>query len=173
MGGLFLLGGKSYPINKAHPSISPEIMLKENTFLMTRVQGHKGDFMTLGHRNTACSLAIILAMSVLLAACTNYNRQRGVENTWRSIDQSELMPGTTTQMDIAKVLGPPSQVINLKAGPVFYYLAEKTKGSGLVLIVFNTLEEKVTYDRAVFFFDQDGILIDYSLSKETIDDGKS
>jgi len=111
---------------------------------------------------------IVLTIATQLGACTNYNRQRGVKNTWRSIDQSEIVPGTTTQMEIVKRLGPPSQVIDLKAGPAFYYLAEQTQGGGVILILFNHLEEKITYDRAVFFFDQEGVLVDYSLSKESI-----
>lgn len=109
-------------------------------------------------------LAICLVAS--LAACTNYNRQRGVESMWRQIDMSKIVPGETTQMDIARELGPPSQVIDLAAGPVFYYLSETTKGGGLILIIFNNLEEKVSYDRAIFFFDKNGVLKDYALSKE-------
>lgn len=124
----------------------------------------------LDHGKTAMALALILTFGLLLAACTNYNRHRGVENNWRTIDQSELVPGTTTQMEIAKTLGPPSQVIDLKQGPVFYYLAEETHRDGIILILYNHYEEQVTYDRAVFFFDENGILIDYSMSKKPTDD---
>jgi len=110
----------------------------------------------------------MLAATTLFGACTNYTRERGVENTWRSIDLSQIVPGTTTQMEIVKQLGPPSQIIDLKAGPAFYYLAEQTQGGGVILILFNHMDEKITYDRAVFFFDTQGVLLDYSLSKESI-----
>nr|WP_321258738.1 hypothetical protein [uncultured Pseudodesulfovibrio sp.] len=112
--------------------------------------------------------AFMLAATTLFGACTNYTRERGVENTWRSIDLSQIVPGTTTQMEIVKQLGPPSQIIDLKAGPAFYYLAEQTQGGGVILILFNHMDEKITYDRAVFFFDAQGVLLDYSLSKESI-----
>ncbi|BDQ37157.1 hypothetical protein SYK_15170 [Pseudodesulfovibrio nedwellii] len=112
--------------------------------------------------------AFMLAATTLFGACTNYTRERGVENTWRSIDLSQIVPGTTTQMEIVKQLGPPSQIIDLKAGPAFYYLAEQTQGGGVILILFNHMDEKITYDRAVFFFDTQGVLLDYSLSKESI-----
>ncbi|WP_229595378.1 hypothetical protein [Pseudodesulfovibrio sediminis] len=92
-----------------------------------------------------------------------------MKNTWRSIDQSQLVPGETTQTDIIKSLGPPSQIINLQAGPVFYYLAEQTEGGGVILILFNSLNEKITYDRAVFFFDEKGALRTYSMSQESIE----
>lgn len=116
--------------------------------------------------------AFMLAATTLFGACTNYTRERGVENTWRSIDLSQIIPGTTTQMEIVKQLGPPSQIIDLKAGPAFYYLAEQTQGGGVILILFNHMDEKITYDRAVFFFDTQGVLLDYSLSKESITHGK-
>lgn len=117
------------------------------------------------------SILFVMSLSLVLflGACTNYTRQRGVENVWRTVDQKEIVSGKTTQMEIAKRLGPPSQVINLKSGPVFYYLTEQTKGGGAILILFNSLDEKITYDRAVFFFDEKGILIDYAFSNETIE----
>lgn len=115
-------------------------------------------------------LLTVLLLSVALASCMNYKRQRGVENTWREVDPGAIVAGETTQKDIVEMLGPPSQIISLKSGPVFYYLSEQVKGGGFVLILFNSLDEKITYDRAVFFFDNDGVLLEYSLSKEAIGD---
>jgi len=112
----------------------------------------------------------ILLIFLLLSSCMNYNRQRGVENTWREVELTDFKNGESTQMDIVKILGPPSQIISLKSGPVLYYLSEQVEGGGFVLILFNHLKEKITYDRAVFFFDNDGILLEYSLSKESIND---
>ncbi|WP_272699578.1 outer membrane protein assembly factor BamE [Desulfovibrio sp. Fe33] len=113
---------------------------------------------------------VVFGLQTFIGGCTNYNRQRGVENTWRKIDLSEIVPGKTSQMEIAKKLGPPSQIINLNHGTVFYYLAEQTRGGGAIFIIFNTLNEKTTYDRAVFFFDENGVLSEYSLSHEAIGD---
>jgi outer membrane protein assembly factor BamE (lipoprotein component of BamABCDE complex) len=118
-------------------------------------------------------LMIMLTTLLLLTACTNFNRHRGVENTWRSIDQSQIVEGKTTQMDIAQTLGPPSQLIDLKGGTAFYYLTEQTHEAGVIFILFNYFDEKVIYDRAVFFFDQQGILQHYAFSKEIIDNEKN
>lgn len=113
-------------------------------------------------------VVMVLVVSLLLLSCTSYNRQRGVENTWREIDQSDIVPGATTQSDIVKRLGPPSQIIDLESGLVFYYLSEQTKGGGMILILFNTLSERISYDRAIFFFDREGVLADYAFSSESI-----
>jgi len=43
-----------------------------------------------------------------------------------------------------------------------YYLSERASGSGLLLFVYNKVTVDTTYDRAVFFFDSDKTLIDFS-----------
>lgn len=103
-----------------------------------------------------------------LSGCTTYDRTQGVSNTWRDPSVPAPVIGQTTQADIIKALGPPSQVIGLRDQTVFYYLMERRKGNGAILIIYNWLKEDVTYDRAIFFFDQNGVLQDYGLSNENL-----
>lgn len=77
--------------------------------------------------------------------------------------------GVTTQSDVLEKLGPPSQLINLDNQVVFYYLAQQNKGKGMIFIVWNRIDEKREYDRAIFFFDRGGTLEDVAYSKEAID----
>jgi hypothetical protein len=44
-------------------------------------------------------------------------------------------------------------------------LFEESKGRVLSLILYNQLNTEITYDRAVFFFNKDGILETYAISK--------
>ncbi len=114
----------------------------------------------------AAALALTLAVS--LAGCASYERTRGVDNLWRTAAMPSPVVGTTTQTDILNALGPPSQVIGLRDQTVFYYLREQGRGRGAIFIVYNTLDERVTYDRAIFFFGADGRLQDYALSRESV-----
>jgi hypothetical protein len=51
---------------------------------------------------------------------------------------------------------------------VFYYLTENMKGKGKIFIVWNDLRAETRYDRAIFFFDADGVLQEFAFSKERI-----
>jgi outer membrane protein assembly factor BamE (lipoprotein component of BamABCDE complex) len=106
----------------------------------------------------------LLVLIVALPGCASFERTRGVDNTWRDADVPTPVVGRTTQSEILKALGPPSQVIGLRDQTVFYYLEEHDKGQGGIFIVYNWLKEDVTYDRAIFFFDTHGVLQDYGLS---------
>ena len=110
-------------------------------------------------------VTIIGATLAILAGCASFERTRGVENTWRDPGVPAPVVGTTTQSGILEALGPPSQVIALRDQTVFYYLREQDKGRGGIFIVYNWLKEDVTFDRAIFFFDAEGVLQDYGLSK--------
>ena len=72
----------------------------------------------------------------------------------------------TRQSEIADLLGPPSQVISVGENMIFYYLLEQNTGQGAFFIIYNQARERTLYDRAIFFFDQEGILTDYAYSKE-------
>ena len=110
--------------------------------------------------------AITLCSCLFLAACISSRSESGVINKWRDASLPEFEPGKTTQADVAKALGPPSQLINLESGLVFYYLMEKARSTGVILIVYNDIRERVVYDRAIFFFDKQGLLTDHALSLE-------
>ena len=117
-------------------------------------------------------LPLLLSACALLAACSVGSRQAGVENTWRTpgvVDGFE--PGVTTIDDIMEALGPPSQMIDLEAGPMLYYLLERSDTEGLTLVVYNTQTIRVKYDRAAFLCDRDGVLRRMSFSEEVISKG--
>ncbi len=45
-------------------------------------------------------------------------------------------------------------------------MRERSKGEGLFLLLYNTTHLKVDYDRAIFFFDGKGVLVEHALSRE-------
>ena len=59
-------------------------------------------------------------------------------------------------------LGPPSQVISLDGETALYYLFERSEGEGLILLVYNRFRVDTHYDRAIFFFDANDVLTEYS-----------
>jgi len=111
---------------------------------------------------------ICIALVLVFGGCAVYKSEKGVDNLWRDESGSRFVRGETTQAEVLEALGPPSQVIALKDEVVFYYLREQEKGGAAVLILYNQVNETVAYDRAIFFFDEEGILKDYALSREKI-----
>ena len=100
-------------------------------------------------------LALLLCM---LTSCAQYDNKRGVEVVWQPEAVSTLVAGKSTRKDVLNLLGPPSQVIALGDETVLYYLFEHSKGSGLILIVYNRVKVDTQYDRAIFFFDENDVL---------------
>jgi len=101
-----------------------------------------------------------------LVGCVSIGKQQGVTNKWRDPSLASFEKGVTTQTDVINLLGPPSQLISLKDQMVFYYLREVTRGKGIIFILYNIISTQVTYDRAIFFFDREGILTEYVYSIE-------
>ena len=106
--------------------------------------------------------ACICLMTIMLTACAQYENTRGVEVTWQESVTRHLIPGQSTRKDVMALLGPPSQVISLEEETVLYYLFERSKGDGLVLILYNRMKIETHYDRAILFFDENDILTEYS-----------
>jgi len=103
-----------------------------------------------------------LALTALLAGCVQYQNKRGVDVLWQPEVTAQLVEGQTTREDILTLLGPPSQLIALENETVLYYLFERSKGDGVILIVYNRMKIRTRYDRAVFFFDENDTLRDYA-----------
>lgn len=101
-----------------------------------------------------------------LSGCIRVSTQQGVDNLWRDASCPEFEAGTTTQTEVMEALGPPSQILSLQNGSAFYYLREYGNGSGMFLLVYNERTTRSNYDRAVFFFDSEGVLTDFSYSEE-------
>jgi outer membrane protein assembly factor BamE (lipoprotein component of BamABCDE complex) len=100
--------------------------------------------------------------------CATKENQMGVQNKWRSEPAPAFERGHTTQSQVMAALGPPSQVIGLHDQTLFYYLREQLKTKSVFLIFYNQTRERVSYDRAIFFFDKQGLLTDFALSEEAI-----
>jgi outer membrane protein assembly factor BamE (lipoprotein component of BamABCDE complex) len=109
------------------------------------------------------SLALAAGLcATLLTGCAQYENRRGVEVTWEAKVTSQLQPGQSSRKEVLALLGPPSQVISLEEETVLYYLFEKSQGNGLILILYNRMQIDTHFDRAIFFFDDQDILTDYS-----------
>lgn len=108
-------------------------------------------------------LWIILLLSIsVVPACVQVKTKRGVEVAWQTDVVDKMVKGRSTRKDVMDALGPPSQVISLERETVLYYLFEKAEGEGLILIVYNRMEIDTRYDRAIFFFDENNVLTDFS-----------
>jgi hypothetical protein len=105
-------------------------------------------------------------LPLCLSSCGQFTSQQGVDNRWRDPNAVEFQVGRTTQADVLEALGPPSQIIALTDGVVFYYLREYKSGSAKIFILYNEAHLDVLYDRAIFFFDHDGKLTHHSYSAE-------
>ncbi len=115
-----------------------------------------------GNRNMLKQGLCIVLLSVLLASCAHYTDRRGVEVTWQPQVLGSFQLGATTRSEVLKALGPPSQVITLDDETVLYYLYERSEGQGYILFLYNRLDVKTRYDRAVLFFDGDDRLTEYA-----------
>ncbi|MFT4519144.1 MAG: outer membrane protein assembly factor BamE (lipoprotein component of BamABCDE complex) [Halioglobus sp.] len=110
-------------------------------------------------------LALLAALALglsLLQGCAQYENKRGVDVRWQDSVTTQLSKGSSTRSDVLALLGPPSQVISLDGETVFYYLFEHTRGNGIILLVYNRTTVETQYDRAVFFFDDNDVLTEYS-----------
>ncbi len=116
------------------------------------------------------NIICISLVALFLSSCFTVSDQQGVDNLWREESRAQdISEGKTTQNEIIKLFGPPSQIINLDSGSVFYYLLQEKRGKGAFLLIYNFKSERVFYDRAIFFFNKDGVLTDYGYSVEEID----
>jgi outer membrane protein assembly factor BamE (lipoprotein component of BamABCDE complex) len=107
----------------------------------------------------------------LVAACAQFDSQRGVEVNWQATVTDALVKGQSTRSEVLALLGPPSQVIALNDESALYYLFERSEGEGLILIVYNRMRIDTRYDRAIFFFDESDVLSDFSTHINAVDEG--
>jgi outer membrane protein assembly factor BamE (lipoprotein component of BamABCDE complex) len=109
----------------------------------------------------AASAALLLS-ALLLIGCAQFESKRGVEVNWQSTVTAQLVNGQSTRRDVLALLGPPSQVIALDGESALYYLFEHSEGEGLILVLYNSMRIDTRYDRAIFFFDKNDILTEFS-----------
>ncbi len=126
---------------------------------------------------TVLKTLLSLSLLIITVGCAQYSDKRGVEVTWQPDAMENMQTGKTTRREVLTLFGPPSQVISMGDETVLYYLYEKSAGEGLILIVYNRFDVQTKYDRAVFFFDENNLLTEYSSQisadpdpKVTVDD---
>ena len=107
-------------------------------------------------------LVALIGCMGLLGACAQFESKRGVEVNWQHEVTDKLTRGESTRANVLALLGPPSQVIALDGETALYYLFEQSEGEGLILILYNRMRIDTRYDRAIFFFDENDILTEYS-----------
>lgn len=109
------------------------------------------------------SRLLLAAALLLLPGCAAYESRRGVEVRWEPDAVAGFARGETTRAEVMESLGPPSQVIALGDEQVLYYLFETSRGKGAILILYNWFRIDTRYDRAIFFFDANDRLRDFSV----------
>ena len=107
-------------------------------------------------------MATLLLLAIPLTACLQFRSERGVEVGWQTAITEQLESGVSDREDVMNLLGPPSQIIALDDETAFYYLFERTAGEGYILVLYNRFTVDARYDRAVFFFDANDVLQEYS-----------
>jgi hypothetical protein len=112
---------------------------------------------------------MLVCLLFCLPGCTQTQTERGIPPTWRNAGAATFVRGESTEAEVLARLGPPSQVISHDAGQIFYYLHETASTRGLILVLYNKSRTVTKYDRAIFFFDTDGLLLDFSLSASDAD----
>src|SRR5215469_89822 len=119
--------------------------------------------------HSMCRMLFVLALSIFaLAGCVIRSSTQGVKNLWRAESVPVFERGKSTEHDILAALGPPSQVISAGDRTLFYYLVEQKKSRGIRLLIYNQTVENIVYDRAIFFFDEQGRLTDFATSNEKV-----
>ena len=123
---------------------------------------------------TNLGFLLLLGLCALspLAGCMSKRGEMGVRNYWRDPSLPAFEKGRSTQSDVMKALGPPSQVIALQDQTLFYYLREQSQTSAMFLLIYNQTRQQINYDRAIFFFNKDSVLTDFAYSKEVVPSGK-
>ena len=98
----------------------------------------------------------LLALLGLLAGCAI---GRGAVN--EPLDEApidKLIPGQTTALETVELLGAPVDVVQLGRRSAYFYKHTRETTTGIVLVVFNMLNQDERQDRIWVFFDEEGTL---------------
>ena len=123
--------------------------------------------------NSQHRILLLLLLGLLpLTGCLSKRSEIGVRNDWRAPSPPAFERDRSTQSDVLKALGPPSQVIALPDQTLFYYLREQSRTKAAYFVIYNQTRQEITYDRAIFFFNKQSVLTDFAYSKEMIPPAK-
>ena len=96
---------------------------------------------------------------LLAALCGGCFLSRGTINEPLSLEAVEsLEVGRSTAEDVLRVLGAPTDVVQLGRESAWRYDFTTTKRAGLLLVVVALLNEDTRSDRVWAFFDAEGVL---------------
>ncbi|MGE5312219.1 MAG: hypothetical protein ACM3MN_10800 [Nitrospirota bacterium] len=112
---------------------------------------------------SASSLGISLLILVLCSGCVVL----GKNTEYQPLDPillEPLVPGQSRAVDVCKLLGAPSQVVELSNGNAYVYRRSVTKGTGVWLVLVSFVNGEEQHDRVVFFFDKNDLLTHYGVS---------
>ena len=118
---------------------------------------------------SALSFGISLLILVLCTGCVVL----GKNTEFQPLDPTliePLVPGQSRAADVSKILGAPSQVVELSNGNAYVYRRSVTKGTGVWLVLVSFVNGEEQHDRVVFFFDKNDLLTHYGVS---LDAGKA
>ena len=116
----------------------------------------------------ATILVLVVTGLFPFTGCLSKRSEIGVRNDWRDPSPPVFERGRTTQSDVMKALGPPSQIIAIPDQTLFYYLREQSRTKAGYFLIYNQNRQQITYDRAIFFFNKQSVLTDFAYSKEMI-----
>ena len=112
---------------------------------------------------SALSFGISLLILVLCSGCVVL----GKNTEFQPLDPTliePLVPGQSRAADVSKILGAPSQVVELSNGNAYVYRRSVTKGTGVWLVLVSFVNGEEQHDRVVFFFDKNDLLTHYGVS---------
>ena len=121
-------------------------------------------------KRRASLLLVLLVGGFLAVGCSGVSVLSGIPNRWRT-SRAGFVVGKTTADDVLGVLGPPSQLVSLSSGAVYYYVLEEKTTWTFSLILFDHSSTDIRYDRAIFYFDRSDQLTRYALSPTVIEGG--
>ena len=111
--------------------------------------------------------AFCLGISLLIVALCTGCVVLGKNTEYQPLDPAlldPLVPGQSKAADVCKVLGAPSQVVELSNGNAYVYRRSVIKGTGVWLVLVTFVNGDEQHDRVVFFFDKNDLLTHYGVS---------
>ena len=100
------------------------------------------------------SRSALLCALLLLPGC--FISKDLEERTWDAQAVERLEVGKSTRADVLRVLGSPSEVIELLDSDAYVYEHAVEKTTGLFVIVFNATRRDRQYDRVTVIVDRQG-----------------
>lgn len=117
-----------------------------------------------GHTLKSLHYAIILLLIIYLCTgCALFGKKK----EYQSFDSAlldNLVPGQTTAAEVTKLLGAPSQVVEMSNGNAYIYKRSVAKGTAIWLIIVSFGNYNKQHDQIVLFFDTNDIMTHYGVS---------